>query len=83
MQSSEYRKNIRVIVKNVMRRKFPGLKSKILEEAASEVAKNIHARFYGANVDNVDSPIWRDHPCTGIEFKQPDKTAQEILDETP
>jgi len=59
MYSREYRSTIRTIVRNVMRRKFPGIKLSVLDEATKEIAANVHARFYGANVDGVGSPLWR------------------------
>lgn len=64
MQSTEYRSLISKIVKNGIKKKFPGLKRQILDETATEIAKAIHARFYGADVDGVGSPIWRDHERT-------------------
>lgn len=82
MKSIEYRSIIKTIVLNLMKRKFPGLKKSQLEELALEAARSVHARMYGANVDSVESPIWRDHPFHSDEnFTQPTKTAQEILNE--
>lgn len=82
MKSSEYRQNIRVMVKNVLRKKVSGVPRKIMEEVASEIAISVHARFYGANVDGVGSPIWRDHPNTSeLDKVQPVKDAQELLND--
>ena len=83
MQSREYRHNIKVIIRNVMRKKFPGLKQSQLTDAGQEIAAAIHARFYGAAVDGVASPIWRDDSKYVQAFSdaQPTKTAQEILNE--
>lgn len=61
MKSEDYRDEIRKMVKNGMRTQFPGLGQSRLNEAARYIAKNIHARFYGANVDGVESPLWRSH----------------------
>lgn len=83
MKSSEYRMIIRTISRNIIRKNFPGLKRKTLDDTVSEIAIAIHARLYGASVDNVASPIWRDHPSYIEEFSdvKPTKTAQEILNE--
>lgn len=63
-----------------MKRKFPGLKKSQLDELALEAARAVHARMYGANVDGVESPIWRDHPFHSDDnFTQPTKTAQDLL----
>lgn len=66
-----------------MKRKFPGLKQSQLDELAIEAARAVHARMYGANVDGVETPIWRDHPFKDTDFSgaQPTKTAQELLNE--
>lgn len=82
MKSEEYKSIIRIIIKNLMKRKFPGLKQSQLNELATEAARAVHARMYGANVDDVETPIWRDHPFHSDDaFKQPTKTAQELLNE--
>ncbi len=83
MHSTEYRRFIRTMIRNAIRKKFPGLKQVQVNEVATEVAVAIHARFYGSNVDGVESPIWRDdarHP-DWYENKQPTKTAKELMDE--
>lgn len=59
MRSGEYRDIIRRITKRTLIKRFPGLNKKFVDEAANNIAINIHARMYGANVDNVESPIWR------------------------
>lgn len=80
MQSSEYRMLVRKIVKNSMAKKFPGIKRSVLDEAAIDIARSIHARLYGADVDGVGSPVWRDHSSTAdCNRGQPDKTAEELL----
>ena len=82
MQSSDYRRFVRTMIRTAIKRKFPGLKQVQVNEVATEVAVAIHARFYGANVDGVESPIWRDdtrHP-EWYKDKQPNKTAKELLD---
>lgn len=83
MESQTYRNNISKIIRNVMRKKFPGLKKDILITTSVEISRAIHARFYGANVDGVESPIWREDKRWEEEFKnsQPTKTAQEILND--
>jgi hypothetical protein len=83
MQSVIYKRTIRSIIRNVMRKKFPGLKDKQLADALTEISIAIHARFYGAAVDGVASPIWRDDRKYQELFSdgQPTLTAQEILDE--
>lgn len=85
MKSSEYRRIIRTIIKNSLRKNVKGLKKNIAEYVAVEIAIAVHARLYGASVDDVASPIWRDHPNysheEGFTDAQPTKTAQEILNE--
>lgn len=76
MKSAEYRQIIRSITRSVLRRKVPGLKNGVRIEIEVEIAKNIHARMYGANVDGVESPLWRDI----IESGKPVETAQQILE---
>ncbi len=58
MKSVEYRVIVSRIVRNVLRKEFPGLKR--TDVAVTKIATAIHARMYGAHVDGVDSPIWRD-----------------------
>lgn len=77
MKSEEYRKLISNIAKSAIKRRFPGLGKKEIDEAAKTIAVNIHARMYGANVDGVESPLWRDH----YPDYQPTKPAQQILEE--
>lgn len=60
MKSVEYRSVIAKIVVNSIKKEFPGLKKCELQKASINIARAIHARMYGANVDGVDSPIWRD-----------------------
>ena len=75
MRADTYRELIRNIIKNVLIKRFPGLNKSALNEAANVIALNIHARFYGANVDDVDSPLWR---ASG-EFKEPKVDAVELI----
>lgn len=59
MESAKYRQIIRGMTARVIKKHFPNLKSEnIVQKCAKEVAANIHARMYGANVDGVASPIW-------------------------
>lgn len=89
MKSVDYRQIVKVIAKNIINRRFPGLQKKHVEEVALEIAKNVHARMYGANVNGVDSPIWRDwlsgenqFSAEGVgKFNQPDREAKELLDD--
>jgi len=71
------------MVKNAVRKKFPGLKPIQVNEVATELAVAIHARFYGANVDGVESPIWRDDPRhpEWYDDKQPKKDAKDLMNE--
>ena len=82
MHSTDYRRFIRTMIRNAIRKKFPGLKKQAqINEVATEVAVAIHARFYGANVDGVESPIWRDdtrHP-EWYKDKQPTIDAKDML----
>jgi hypothetical protein len=83
VHSSEYRRNIRTMVRTALKKKFPGLKQIDVNEIASRISVAVHARFYGANVDGVESPIWRDDPRhqDWYEGKHPTKTAEELLNE--
>jgi hypothetical protein len=60
MKSTDYRSIVSRIARNSIKRSFPGLKPSVLVVCAAEIATAVHARMYGANVDGVDSPIWRD-----------------------
>lgn len=83
MRSQEYKSILATIIRNTLKKEFSCLHNKILLEASFKAAKAIHARMYGANVDGVETPIWRDHPFKDANFTdaQPTKTAQEILNE--
>lgn len=83
MLSSVYKSQIKNIIRNITNRKFPGLKKSQVTELVNEAATAIHARLYGAAVDNVASPIWRDDERYKLAFSdaQATKTAQEILNE--
>lgn len=84
MTSKEYRGILSKLVQNTIRKHFPGLKKDVLAQAGREAAVNIHARMYGANVDNVDSPIWRENfegwPLVE-KNSQPNVDASELLKE--
>lgn len=75
MKSSEYREIIRKIVKAALKKTVPSLNNGKLKETADLIARNVHARMYGANVDNVDSPLWR---ASG-EYQKPNVDAVELL----
>lgn len=78
MKSSEYRVIVARIVRNGFRKRFPGIKQKKeIDELSNLIAKNVYARLHGANVDNVESPLWRDNP--EYSDKQPTVDASEIL----
>lgn len=63
MRTGEYRDIIRKITRAAIKNRFPGLKrNQEVEEVADLIAKNVHARLYGANVEGVDSPIWQTDP---------------------
>lgn len=84
MNSHDYRRFVKTIIKNAIRKKFPGLKTvPMINEVANEAAKAIHARFYGSAVDDVASPLWRDDERYDILFSdaKATKTAQEILND--
>jgi len=61
MNSREYKAIIGRISFNLLKKRFPGLDKKHLTEVATQIAVNVHARMYGANVDGVDSPIWNNN----------------------
>lgn len=61
MKSSEYRTIVATIIKNIAKKRLPGIKQEHIKEIAIEASRAIHARMYGANVDGVDSPIWREY----------------------
>lgn len=58
MNSRDYKAIITRMSFNLLKKRFPGLEKKHLDEVSREIAVNVHARMYGANVDGVDSPIW-------------------------
>lgn len=59
MQSREYKIVIATIVRKVFKKKYPKLDKNDIKNMSAEIARAIHARMYGANVDSVASPIWR------------------------
>ncbi len=72
MNSREYRTIIRTISFNLLKKRLPGIDKKHLTEVANQIAVNVHARMYGANVDGVDSPIWQtstdnERPCPQVD----------------
>lgn len=83
MKSADYRIIVSRITRNAVKKHLPAAKAVQIKAIGSEVAKAVHARMYGASVDKVASPIWRDHDCfkKDIGDMQPTKTAQELLDE--
>lgn len=60
MQSEQYRLIISRIVRVLVKEHFPELRrnGNELKLFSAQVARTVHARMYGANVDGVDSPIW-------------------------
>lgn len=75
MNSREYRDIIERIIRNAIHsRSDIKLKKGQVIEIASVIAKNIHARLYGANIDGVDSPLWSNG-------NEPNVDASEILKE--
>lgn len=76
MRGDRYRERIRGIAKAVLQKRFPGLKKKEVEEAVSTIAVGVHAALYGANVDGVESPIWRQ---IYAPERQPDVDASKII----
>lgn len=84
MNSRDYKVILRTISFNALKKRFPGLDKKLMQEVASTIALNIHARMYGANVDGVDSPIW--HSANGTDRNndpriKPNVDATELLKE--
>lgn len=81
MQGKVYRAKVKKIILVAMNTKLPGLKQadkKVISELA---AKLIHAKLYGAEVDNVQSPIWRDLWAQTDESYNPTVRADQILNE--
>lgn len=79
MQGTVYRAKIKKLILVAINTKLPGLKQadkKVISELA---AKLIHAKLYGAEVDNVQSPIWRDLWAQTDDSYNPTKTAEQIL----
>jgi hypothetical protein len=58
MHSRDYKAIITQISFNLLKKRFPSGNKHCLKKLAGDIALNIHARMYGANVDGVDSPIW-------------------------
>ena len=77
MRSGEYRDIIRKITKTVLNKKLPGVPPRVKEEIANIIAVAVHARMYGANVDGVDSPLWR---ISG-EYTEPNIDAATLMKE--
>lgn len=62
------------MIGGVLKKRFPGLNKDAMGKAQDELAIAIHARFYGANIDGVDSPLW-----AGENPKLPNVDASEML----
>jgi hypothetical protein len=82
MDNRTYRKQIANIIQNVLRVRVPGLKSRARIDAANEAATAVHARMYGANVDGVGSPLWRDMEDSADQA-QPNIEAAELAANEP
>ena len=81
MTSKEYRRLIQSMSSRLIKKHFPGLKMAgiteyLIQDCAREIAKNVHARMYGANVDGVASPIWQT-----VNDTKPNVDALELLKE--
>lgn len=72
LKSDEYRRIVKTIVKAVIKKGATHIRAQDADIMATMVARNIHARMYGANVDGVNSPLWR---CDC----EPDIDATELL----
>ena len=79
MTSKEYRRLIQAMSARLIKQHFPGLRTagiseNKIQDCAREIAKNIHARMYGANVDGIASPIWNNE-----NYTKPNVDASELL----
>jgi hypothetical protein len=85
MRGSEYRERIRKIVRGATRQALPGAKPATIKELSDLIARNVHANLYGACVDDVASPLWRETSNGSVDpdyrDKQPNRTARDILDD--
>lgn len=86
MNATEYRRIIAGLIRReLIRQRIKGVGKQLAASIGAECAKQIHARMYGANVEGVDSPIFRDDleyhsKLTGEEYtKMPTVSAQELL----
>jgi len=79
MKSADYRNIISRISFKLLKKRFPGLENKHLKEVAAQIAINVHARMYGANVDGVDSPIWTSTDKNNDMRNKPNIDASELL----
>jgi len=81
MNSREYRAIIARISRVLIKRHFPEFRRNENELMlfSSELARNVHARMYGANVDGVDSPIWQDVDRINDNRAKPCIEASELL----
>lgn len=82
MNSRDYRVIIKRISLNLLKKRFPGLDKKLMCEVSVDIARFVHARMYGANVDGVDSPIWQDKDhCQPKPLKDADQLLKESENE--
>lgn len=80
MTSKEYKSLIARIIRNSLKKEYPQLKLKGIDQdegVCHKIARAIHARMYGANVDGVDSPIW--HNTMDHDRPEPATEAKELL----
>lgn len=81
MQGKTYREKIHKVVNAVLRAHVPSIPKAKRVEIGYAIAGLIHAKLYGAYVDNIESPIWRDLWIASGECDAPTKTAEQILNE--
>lgn len=60
MKSQDYRNAVESIARGQLVKALPGLKRAQITTISKQIAIFTHARLYGADVENVASPLYRD-----------------------
>lgn len=60
MKSQEYRNTVARLARTQIKKALPGLKPFQVASLAKQIGIFVHARLYGADVDDVASPLYYD-----------------------
>lgn len=79
MKSSEYRELVRKVCRAAIRTNVPRLQPGVKKKLIDDIAAMVHAKLYGAEVDGVVSPAFRD---MWQDITAPQQTPDELFTES-